>query len=87
LQLANRDFDTGELTRAAEYGLADNTYAKLAVKLSERDPASIDPKLRENILGFYSDRTLPFETKNDPKAWQETLTALDKLSAAAGTSH
>jgi hypothetical protein len=87
LQLANRDFDTGELTRAAEYGLADNTYAKLAVKLSERDPASIDPKLRENILGFYSDRSLPFETKNDPKAWQETLTALDKLSAAAGTSH
>jgi hypothetical protein len=86
-QLANRDFDTGELTRPAEYGLADNAYAKLAVKLSERDPASIDQKLRENILAFYSDRTLPFATKNDPKTWQETLAALDKLSASTGTSH
>jgi len=80
LQLANRDFDTGELTRPAEYGLADNAYARLAVKLSERDPASIDPKVRENILAFYSDRTLPFATRNDPKAWQDTLAALDKLS-------
>lgn len=85
LQLANRDFDTGELTRPAEYRLADNAYAKLAVKLSERDPASIDPKLRENIQAFYSDRSLPFATRKDPKEWQQTLDALDKLSGAAGT--
>src|SRR5205823_3311965 len=46
LQLPNRDFDTGELTRPAEYALADKAYAKLAIKLAERDPASLDPKLR-----------------------------------------
>ena len=86
LQLANRDFDTGEITRPAEYGLADNAYARLAVKLSERDPALIDPKLRDNILAFYGDRTLAFATKNDPKAWKETLASLDKLSGPAGTS-
>ena len=86
LQLANRDFDTGEITRPAEYRLADNAYAKLTVKLSAGDLASIDPKLRDNILAFYSDRTLPFATKQDPKAWQETLAALDKWSAPAGTS-
>jgi hypothetical protein len=86
LQLANRDFDTGEITRPAEYGLADNAYAKLATKLAERDLATIDPKLRDNVLAFYSDRTLPFTNRNDPKAWQETLAALDKLSGPAGTS-
>lgn len=83
LQLANRDFDTGEITRPTEYSMADNAYARLAIKLSDRDPASIDPKLRDNFLAFYSDRSLAFATKKDPKEWQKTLAALDKLSAAA----
>jgi hypothetical protein len=87
LQLANRDFDTGELTRPAEYAPADKAYAKLAIKLSERDLASLDPKLRDNILAFYRDRSLPFADKNDVKAWQQTLAAVDKLSAGAEASH
>ena len=33
--------------------MADNAYAKLAVKLAEKDPAAIDPKLRDNILAFF----------------------------------
>jgi hypothetical protein len=83
LQLANRDFDTGEITRPTEYMLADNAYAKLAVKLSESDPASIDPKLRDNVLAFYSDRSLPFATRKNLKEWQQTLDALAKLSGSA----
>jgi hypothetical protein len=87
LQLANRDFDTGEMTRPTEYTLADNTYAKLAMKLAERDPGSVDSKLRDNVLEFYSDRTLPFATRKDPKDWQQTLTALDKLKVTTTASH
>lgn len=83
IQLENRDFDTGELTRPGEYSLADNAYAKLAIKLADRDSASIDPKLRENILAFYSDLNLPFKTRQDPKEWQDVLTALNKLNGAA----
>jgi hypothetical protein len=86
LQLENRDFDTGQLTRPAEYPLADKAYAKLAIKLAERDPSSLDPKLRNNILAFYSDRTLAFANRNDAKEWQQTLAALDKLNGNAGAS-
>src|SRR5439155_162995 len=55
LSLENRDFDTGEATRPGEYRLADNAYAKLAVKLAGRDPASVDPKLRADVLAFFGD--------------------------------
>src|SRR5246127_680377 len=36
LVLANCDFDTGQPTKAAEYSLTDETYAKLLGQLSER---------------------------------------------------
>ena len=36
LLLPNRDLDTGNLTKAAEYSLTDNAYAKLLARLSER---------------------------------------------------
>lgn len=81
LQLPNRDFDTGKPTQPTEYKMADNAYAKLAVKLADRDPASIDPKLRADILTFFENRDLPFATKKEPKEWKETLAALDKLKS------
>jgi len=81
LQLANRDFDTGEPTRPTEYGLADNTYAKLAIQLAGRDPAAIDPKLRDDILAYFRDQTLPFATKKDKKQWQQAQAAIEKLKA------
>ena len=68
LQLADRDFDTGEATRPTEYWMADNCYAKLVIKLAERDPSSVDPKLRQNILAFYSNLDLPFRTRQDAEA-------------------
>ena len=81
LQLPNRDFDTGELTRPGEYRMADDAYAKLAVRLSESDPASIDPELRRNILAYFQDLTLPFATKRNQKEWRETLAALEKIKS------
>ncbi len=84
LQLPNRDFDTGRITTPTEYSLADDTYAKLAMKLAGRDPATIDPKLRANVLDFYSNLELPFDTKKHPDDWRKTLAALDKLKQSAG---
>lgn len=85
LTLADRDFDTGELTRAGEYRLADDTYATLARYLAEKDPPSIDPALLRNVLDFYRDLQLPYATKRSLKDWEETVAALDKLRAAPRT--
>jgi len=79
LQLPNRDFDTGKLTAPTEYSLADNTYARLVRTVEEKHADAVDPKLREDLLGFYRNVDLPFATKKDPKAWQSTLDALEKL--------
>ena len=63
LTLPNRDFDTGNLTRAAEYTLTDGTYAKLLAQLSDREFNLTSPELRANILDFYSDLSAPIDTK------------------------
>jgi hypothetical protein len=87
LELPNRDFDTGALTRPGEYKMADNAYAKLAVKLADKGPAAIDPKLLENVLGFFSDLNQPYATKEDPKQWHDTVAALEKLRSAHTETH
>ncbi len=79
LQLANVDFDSGKQTKAAEYSLTDDTYAKLLGQLAERKFDLTSPDLRENILAFYADLSLPLETKKDSAHWQSVLTALDQL--------
>jgi hypothetical protein len=79
LELTNSDFDTGKETKAAEYSLTDESYAKLLGRLEERKFALTSPDLRDNILDFYADLTLPLETKKDSGRWQAVLTSLDRL--------
>ncbi len=81
LALENRDFDTGELTRPAEYELADKAYANLVVKLAQKDPKDVDPNVVANVLGYYRDLNLPYATKKDPQHWSETIAAIGKLEA------
>jgi hypothetical protein len=82
LVLPNSDLDSGNLTKAGEYSLTDDTYAKLLSQLSERKFDSTAPDLRANILDFYSDLSAPIETKKDPARWQSVLTSLDQLRLA-----
>jgi Zinc dependent phospholipase C len=79
LELANSDFDSGKETKAAEYSLTDDTYAKLLSQLAERKFALTSADLRDNILSFYSDLSLPLETKKDSARWQSVLSFLDQL--------
>src|SRR6202049_641357 len=58
LELVNCDFDTGKETKAAEYSLTDETYAKLLGQLADRKFDQISLDLRSNILQFYSDLSL-----------------------------
>jgi hypothetical protein len=81
LVLTNRDFDSGNPTKAAEYSLTDDTYAKLLGQLSERKFAGTSPELRANILAFYSDLSLPIATKKDQNDWKSILNELDQLKS------
>jgi hypothetical protein len=82
LSLPNVDFDTGEATRPSEYRLADAAYSRLACALAERDPVSVDPKLRADVLHFYSDMEQPFSTRKNKKEWAKTVAAIGKLRGA-----
>ncbi|HEY7389349.1 MAG TPA: hypothetical protein VH640_12620, partial [Bryobacteraceae bacterium] len=79
LELENRDLDTGAPTRPGEYRLADDAYAKLAVKLASQDPAQLDPKLVDNVLAFFHNLDLPYAARKKPKVWSKTVAAVEKL--------
>jgi len=83
LVLPNCDLDDGKTTEAAEYTLADATYASLLAKLAAQKFDGTSPQLRDNILEFYSDLSLPIETRKDPARWQGVLTDLEELRAIA----
>ena len=79
LALPNRDLDSGKATKAAEYSLTDDTYAKLLAQLTVRKFNLTTPALRDDILLFYSDLSAPIETKKDTAQWQGLLVSLDQL--------
>src|SRR5713101_2438417 len=81
LVLPNCDFDSGKPTKAAEYSLTDDSYAKLLGQLSERKFDRTSPELRANILDYYSDLSLPIATKKDEDDWKTVLSQLDQLRA------
>ena len=83
LVLPNCDLDSGNVTKPAEYSLTDDTYATLLAQLSKRKFDDTSSALRDNILQFYSDLSVPIETKNDQTRWRSVLTSLDQLKAAS----
>jgi hypothetical protein len=54
-------------------------------QLAERKFDKTTPELRDNILNFYSDLSLPLETKKDAARWQSVLSSLDQLKLATPT--
>jgi hypothetical protein len=83
LALENKDFDTGNPTRAGEYKLTDETYAKLLDKLAKTKFAGLQPELRNNILAFYHDPSAPNFIKKKHEKWAKTQQELEQLKAAA----
>jgi len=79
LVLPNCDLDDGKITKAAEYTLADETYASLLARLSASKFDGTTPQLRDNILAFYSDRSLQIETRKDSAHWQRVVADLGEL--------
>ena len=83
LVLPNCDLDSGQPTKAAEYSLTDDAYAKLLAQLAKRKFDRTSLELRANILLFYSDPSAAIETKRDPVRWQSVLMSLDQLKSVA----
>ena len=82
LQLKNDNFDLGVLAEPGKYRLNDETQAKLLHKLVEQKVNAINPKIRGELLQFFSSPDAPYAMKNNPKAWaqvQEDLAALKNL--------
>jgi hypothetical protein len=50
-------------------------------RLSERKFDLTSPDLRDNILQFYSDLSVPIETKRDQRDWKSLLGELQELKA------
>lgn len=79
LVLPNCDFDSGLPTVAAQYSLTDDAYSKLLDRLAKHNFERTSPEVRANILEFYSDLSLKFETKKDRGEWKDVLSHLEKL--------
>ncbi len=86
LVLPNCDFDSGQPTKAAEYPLTDDTYAKLLGQLSKKKFDETSADLRANILKYYSDPSAQIHTKKRPEDWNKVLAELDELKGATLTT-
>src|SRR5579871_873007 len=90
MKLPNDNFDVGAATPAGQYRLADAAYAKLVHRL-DGHYADLTQDLRNDLLNFYHDLSLPIETKTHESEWlklQEELThlaAVDRDLATSGT--
>ena len=77
--LVNRDLDTGKPVKPAGYRLTDDTYASLLHRLAANPTVAIPPGVQREVLAYYANLDLPFETKKDPEKWaavQHDLTTL-----------
>jgi hypothetical protein len=63
--------------------LADKTYARLVDNLAKNKFANVTPEIQSAVLKYYSDLSLPFATKKDPKEWKAVTEELAELKAYA----
>lgn len=82
LVLPNCDLDDGNATTASEYSLADEAYANLLTKLAAQKFDGTTPQLRDNILAFYSDLSLPIAERKDSNRWASLMADLGELKSA-----
>ena len=85
LDLRNRNFDTGSLTKPGAYFMADEAYARLVDDLAKDHFKIISVEMKSNILAYYQDPTAPIDTKNNAKAWVRLNQELDELKSAGPT--
>lgn len=78
LEIANRNLDTGRLTRAGEYRLSDRAYAALLKELAKDEFRHVTPALRANLLAYFSGG-MPTKGSIKPGEWKKAEAALLRL--------
>jgi hypothetical protein len=81
--LANVNFDTGELSGPGQYRLNDNAHAELLSMLAKQNFASASQGVRAELLSFYDHPDAHYATQRNPKAWAKLQSQLTQLKAAA----
>ena len=76
-QLPNRNLDTGAGTRAGEYRRTDATYLKWLEKLSQKNFATVDISIKQELLSYYKNPTVLKEPERND--WDEVQQELQKL--------
>jgi Zinc dependent phospholipase C len=79
LVLPNLDLDSGKPIIAAEYSLADQTYATLLKRLSDSKFDLTSAALRDDIIGFYFDEAGAAKARNESAPWQDIRSSLVQL--------
>ena len=85
VQLPDVNLDVGKATAAGMYKIADKTYARLVDELSMHGFAGIPAELRQNILAFYKDDSVP-TSKDDGKDRLKLQQQLERLRGATASS-
>lgn len=81
--LANDNFDTGDVTAPGKYQLNDDAATKLLEELSKNKFKDASPELRADLLEYFADPDTPFTLKRKKKAWARVEMNLDQLKTAA----
>lgn len=69
--LQNRDLDTGVVVLPSGYPLTDVTYCRLVHRLASKPAQAIPPGIKEDILAYYADMSLPFATRAHAAQWRQ----------------
>jgi hypothetical protein len=78
LAFPNRNFDTGELTRAGDYTLCDRTYVAYVLRLREDHFRHLTPSVKADVLAYFR-QGLPANGSIKNKDWKKMTVALQEL--------
>jgi len=84
LKIPNRNLDTGDLTRAGQYFMADEAYDDLVRRLAKTKFAHLTPDLKASILSYFASGST--RDRLSHKKWKETERGLKELEAQKMTT-
>ncbi|MBV9498700.1 MAG: zinc dependent phospholipase C family protein [Acidobacteriaceae bacterium] len=82
LSLPDENYDVGAITPPGAYRLEDDVRAYWLDKLAKTNFSGLTPEIQANLLTYYSNLDVPFDTKKNPKKWDKVLAELKQLKSA-----
>jgi hypothetical protein len=82
VELEDKNYDTGSITPAGTYHLADDVQADWLDLLAKKRFATVTPEIANELLGYFGDGRPAIHTKMHPEKWKRVLTELEDLKAA-----